>query len=187
MGRLIEADDSVLFVIDVQPAFLGKVEPGVADDLTDRIGWLVTLANRLDVPVLVTEEEPVDNGATHETVVAALGATLPRHAKPTFGLAGTPHLLDSARSHSRRTAVLVGLETDVCVTQSALGLLDDGWTVAVVVDAVASPGSSHEQGLQRMHAAGAVLVGTKGLAYEWLRSVDRLHLRPERPPAGIVL
>ncbi|HAP77328.1 MAG TPA: hypothetical protein DCR14_14740, partial [Acidimicrobiaceae bacterium] len=59
--------------------------------------------------------------------------------------------------------------------------------VAVVSDAVASPGSAHRQGLQRMRQEGVTLVGTKGLAYEWIGSVDRLSLLPTPPPPGLVL
>jgi nicotinamidase-related amidase len=69
--------------------------------------------------------------------------------------------------------VLCGLETDVCVAQSALGLLDTGKRVVVVEDAVASPGAAHAQGLARMSRAGVELVGVKGLGYEWLRTVER--------------
>ena len=76
--------------------------------------------------------------------------------------------------------MLVGMETDVCVAQSALGLLDTGYRVVVVRDAVAAPGAAHEQGLDRMRDAGAVLIGTKGLFYEWTRTVGRASEVEER-------
>ena len=96
--------------------------------------------------------------------------------------------MQAIRATERVTAVLVGLETDVCVAQTALGLLDEGMRVVVVSDSVASPGESYDQGLQRMCDSGAVMVGTKGLAYEWVRSVDRVALLPDRAaPSGIVL
>lgn len=187
MAHLLDADDCILVVIDVQPGFLDKIEPSRATDLVDRVAWLVELAHRLAVPIVVTEEEPEGNGSTHGAIVAALTPDHPRHVKPTFGVGGSPHIMEAIRAHDRGAAVLVGLETDVCVAQSALTLLDAGFRVAVVGDAVASPGGSHDQGLQRVRDAGAVLIGTKGLAYEWVRAIDRLHLLPGRAPAGIVL
>jgi len=187
MTGLLEVDDCILLVIDAQAGFLDKVDRSVASAVVDRIAWLVTLARRLGVPIVVTEEEPGRNGPTHADVVAALGPDHPRHVKPTFGLTRTPAIVDAVGAHGRGTAVLVGLETDVCVAQSALGLLDHGWRTAVVRDAVASPDTSHEHGLARLRDAGVTLVGTKGLAYEWIRSVDRIALLPDRSPAGIVL
>ncbi len=187
MSRRICADDSVLVVVDVQPHFLDKVDSAVATALVGRVAWLVELSQRLGVCVVVTEEEPERNGATHPLVSGVLPPSHPRHRKATFGLAGTSSILQAVQSHARSTVVLVGLETDVCVAQSALGLLDEGLRVAVVSDAVASPGSAHRQGLQRMRQEGVTLVGTKGLAYEWIGSVDRLSLLPTPPPPGLVL
>jgi nicotinamidase-related amidase len=72
----------------------------------------------------------------------------------------------------RRTVVLVGMETDVCVAHSALGLLDRGYRVVVVRDAVLAPGDAHDDGIERMRAAGVTLIGAKGLFYEWVRTVE---------------
>jgi hypothetical protein len=72
-----------------------------------------------------------------------------------------------------------------------LGLVEAGWRVAVVEDAVASPGDAHAQGLARMGSVGVELVGVKGLCYEWLRTVDRTHELDEflgsDQPLGIML
>ena len=93
--------------------------------------------------------------------------------KVVFGLADDPRVGPAVRDTQRGTAVLVGLETDVCVAHSALGLLDQGMRVVVVEDAVASPGSAHAAGLDRMRRAGVVGVVTKQLHYEWMRTVER--------------
>ena len=73
----------------------------------------------------------------------------------------------------------------------ALGLLDGSWTVVVVSDAVGCPGEAHEQGLTRMRDAGATLSGMKGIAYEWIRTVegiDRISRELWRnAPPGITL
>jgi len=95
--------------------------------------------------------------------------------KPTFGLAGTPEILAAVRETARRTAVVVGCETDVCVAQSALGLRDAGFECVVVADATFSPGEMHARGLDRLAAAGVMRNHAKGVTYEWLRSVERAH------------
>ena len=73
----------------------------------------------------------------------------------------------------RRTAVLVGPETDVCVTHSALGLLDRGYRVAVVVDdATYSPGDMHDARPAADRRGRCEIVHAKGVYYEWLRTLD---------------
>jgi nicotinamidase-related amidase len=173
--RLIDVGDSQLVVIDVQPGFLSKIEPNDAMDLAHRVRWLITLARRLNVPVTVTEEDPLLNGATDDAVLTALPSGPRRHEKPAFGLTGSPHILSAVQAHNRNTAVLCGLETDVCVAQSAVGLAAQGLRVIVVTDACASPDTGHDQGLQRMRDMGIELIGIKGLAYEWLRTVAEAY------------
>jgi nicotinamidase-related amidase len=120
----------------------------------------------------VTEEEPERHGATDASLRAVLpdGASVFR--KPTFGLAGTPEILDAVGAPARGTAVLVGCETDVCVAQSAIGLAESGLASVVVEDATFSPGKMHVRGLARLARAGVELNHAKGVTYEWLRTVD---------------
>ena len=191
MGRLLDVADSVLVVIDAQPGFLREVEDSRAREVEDRIRWLVKLATALGVPVVVTEEQPARNGATAAPILEAIPEGVERHVKEAFGLAACPPIMADLERHGRRTAVLCGFETDVCVAQSALGLLDAGWRVVVVKDAVASPGTGHAQGLTRMRDAGVELIGLKGLAYESLRTVERLSVLETQlagdVPMGITL
>lgn len=190
--RLLEANDSVLCVVDVQPGFLDKLEPGRRQPLVQRIAWLTALAGALGVPVVVTEEEPDRNGPTLGDILERLPAGTVRHVKPIFGLADVPEILAAVQRTGRGTAVLVGMETDVCVAHSALGLLDRGYRVAIVSDAVGAPGQAHDQGIERMRGAGAVIVGTKGLHYEWARTVEQAWALDEamegvKVPDGLTL
>jgi len=190
-ARSIDPEDSVLVVIDVQPAFVDKLDDEAADRVLGRIGFLVRLASELQIPTLVTEEAPDENGSTVQPVARWLPPDVRPHEKPIFGLAACPPIMADLERHGRGTAVLVGLETDVCVAQSALGLLDASWNVVVVSDAVACPGEAHEQGLTRMRDAGATLAGMKGVAYEWVRTVAGVDLISRElwrsAPPGITL
>jgi nicotinamidase-related amidase len=168
---LIDAADSVLCVIDAQPAFVHRLPEQDQRGLVGRIAWLCAIASKLHVPIIATEEEPERNGTTAEAIARRLPPGTPVFPKPIFGVAAVPEILDTLESIDRNTFVLAGLETDVCVLHSALGLIERGHRVAVVRDAVASPGESHHHGLERMRDAGAVVVGTKGLYYEWVRDV----------------
>ena len=114
--------------------------------------------------------------ATSIAVREALPADVGLVDKRVFGLVDQPETMASfaIAAGERKTAVLVGLETDVCVLHSALGLMALGYRVVVVVNAVGSPAPGNELGLARLRSAGAVLVDAKGLFYEWLRTVDEV-------------
>lgn len=190
LPRLLEREDCVLIVVDVQPGFFAASEQtsAKAADVVTRIAWLVRVAAALEVPIVVTEEQPDRNGPTDLTVRDALPPRTPVFTKPVFGLADVPEIVGAVDATSRQTAVLIGAETDVCVAQSALGLLDRGFRVAVVADATYSPDSMHDHGLRRIAEAGGVIVHAKGVYYEWLRTVDaaaafrRAHPDLEEPP-----
>ena len=170
---LIDVDDSVLVVVDVQKTFLHKLPEAESAILLERICWLIRVARWAGVPQVVMAEDLAGNGGVHPSVVGALAPGTRVHDKMHFGLAAEGRILQAVSGSNRNTAILVGLETDVCVCQSAFGLLEQKFRVAVVADAVGSPGPDHAYGLQRMRAAGIVVVGLKGLFYEWMRTVSR--------------
>jgi nicotinamidase-related amidase len=79
--------------------------------------------------------------------------------------------MEAVESTGRRTAILVGAETDVCVAQSAIGLADRGFRVVVVSDATFSPGPMHDHGLAHLRDAGVDVRHAKGIYYEWVRTL----------------
>lgn len=188
---LIEADDSLLIVIDVQDAFLDKLPRPDSERLLNNVCWLVKLAQWQQIPLVVTAEEFGQQPLAHR-LMETLPVNIPVFDKVIFGLAEQPDILAAVERTGRKTAVLVGLETDVCVLQSAMGLLERGFRVAVVTDATGSPAPGHQLGVNRMQSAGAIPLNMKGLFYEWLRTVEavqRFHreLPDMRGLAGAVL
>src|SRR5262245_15891756 len=172
-NTLLAAEDSILIVIDVQPVFLHKLAPEQHPPLLQRICWLIDIANWLRIPLVVTAEDITRDGTVDDQVAQRLPPDTPIYDKLVFGLAADPIIRAAVDRAQRTTAVLVGLETDVCVAHSALGLLSAGYQVAVVTDATGAPGTAHQFGLDRIRGAGGVIVGAKGLFYEWLRTVDQ--------------
>jgi nicotinamidase-related amidase len=170
---LIDVEDSLLAVIDVQKAFLDKLPPAEAQALLRRICWLIRVAQRLQVPLVATAEDIPNLGSVHSKVDDALPSGTPVYSKGAFDLATEPEILTAIERTGRRTAVLTGLETDVCIAQSAIGLLQESYRVVAVADATGSPGNGHAFGLERMRCAGALVLGFKGLYYEWQRTVER--------------
>lgn len=173
---LICRDDSVLIVVDLQPSFwderLDAGDAANAGAVASRASWLAGTATALGIPAVVTEEDSQGNGPTDASVLAALAPGTPVFAKPIFGLAACPDIMQAVGSTGRRTAVLVGFETDVCVTHSAVGLADAGYRVIVAEDAVFSPFGAHAPGLERLRGLGLELLRCKSIYYDWIRTLE---------------
>ena len=171
---LIDRDDSILMVIDAQPAFLDKLPERERRTLVAYLGWLIGVATWLEIPLVVTAEDLPRLGGVASELAPVLSDT-PTFNKMIFGLADDPAILAAVARTNRKTAILTGLETDVCVAQSALGLLERGYRVVAVADAIGAPEPAHAAGLSRMREAGVVIVNVKNLYYEWLRTVEQVR------------
>lgn len=189
---LLERDDSVLIVIDLQPKFwsdrLAKADAAEVKRAVTRASWLAGAAMALGVPAVLTEEDPARNGPTAVGVLMAVGRQAPVFTKPVFDLAACPDIMAAITATGRKTAILCGFETDVCVTHSAVGLLEAGYRVIVAVDAVYSPAGAQASGLARLRDLGVALVHCKGIYYDWVRTLEaalafeREHPELAEPP-----
>jgi nicotinamidase-related amidase len=189
---LIRRDDSALLVIDAQEGFYGDergdVDRPAFELALARVAWIAGLARALEVPAVVTEEDPATNGPTAPGVLARLPATAAVLVKPVFAAADNPPIRAALDTTGRHTIVAVGLETDVCVAHSAISLMERGYHVAAVTDAVFSPGAAHLHGLDRLRAEGVQLLSAKELFYDWtrtladVRALVRAYPELETPP-----
>lgn len=190
---LVEVNDCILIIIDIQDYFLKKLPPERVELLISRVGWLMEIAKILNVPMLVTAEESGRLNGMTESLASKIPPGTPVFNKMSFGLASQAEILEAVRVNGRKTAVLVGLETDVCVAQSAIGLLQNDFSVVAVSDATDSPGDAHEVGLERMKNAGVLVTSLKSLFYEWIRTVEMSNTIGQEHgdrigrPKGIVL
>ena len=183
---LIERDDSVLIIIDSQPRFWGDaldaVDAAGAEAAIARATWLAATARALGVPAVLTEEDPERNGPTAAQILAVVGPEAPLFTKPVFSLAACPDIMAAIAATGRKTAVLAGFETDVCVTHSAVGLSEAGYRVVVAADAVYSPAGAQAYGLARLRDLGVQLVHCKGIFYDWVRTLEAaLAFQDEQP------
>lgn len=188
---LFHRDRSCLLVIDVQQYFLDKLPLDQRAPLVARIGWLMRVARALDIPIIATAEDIARDGP----VVSDLAALLPEGQavwdKMVFGLYDQPDIRAAVTACGRQEFVLVGLETDVCIAHSALGLAAAGHRVAVLEDGCGSPPPHHAAGLLRLRDAGVTVTTIKGMHYEWVRDLATLaRLRRgigTALPAGLTL
>ena len=171
---LLDVKDSQLIVIDVQSDFLDKLPAEEHEQVLRHVCWLVELAKWCRVPLVITAEQ-FEQMPLPDQLSKALPANTPVYNKMVFGLTDQEDIFQAVQENERKTAVLIGLETDVCVLHSALGLLEKGYRVAVVTDAVGTPPPNAKYALKRLQNAGVILLNTKGLFYEWTRTVENIE------------
>ena len=189
-SSLLDVNDSLLITIDIQPWFVKKENKAENNPLLQRMCWVIQVANWLQVPLVVTAEDIPRTGSICEEVAQVLPPETKIFNKMIFGLAAQPDILEAVQATGRKTAVLIGYETDVCVAHSALGLIDLGYRVTVVADATGSPGETHQFGLERIRGAGGIILSTKGLYYEWIRTVEKARAFEAsgiQTPEGLIL
>jgi nicotinamidase-related amidase len=161
----LTAADSVLVVVDVQDKLLAKVPSAAV--LVQNAAFLLDAAALLGVPAVGTEQYPKGLGPTTAEIARRLPDGLP--AKTAFSCCGAAGFLTDLRSLGRPNVVLAGMETHVCVLQTALDLLEAGFTVYLPVDALASRSViDHDAALRRLERAGAVLTTAETVAFEWV-------------------
>jgi len=190
-GGLIERERSCLLVIDVQQYFLDKLPLHERAPLVQRIAWLMRVARALEIPLIATAEDIERNGPLVPELAAQLPAQTTAFNKMIFGLMGQADIKAAVDASKRDCFVLVGLETDVCIAHSALGLAAAGHRAVVIDDACASPPPHHAHGLRRLRDTGITVSSVKGVFYEWVRDLQTYRrLQPQLNaalPEGLTL
>ncbi len=155
--------DSGLLVIDVQTRLMDKMADRTR--VIANIARLIDGARVLGLPVQATEQYPKGIGPT----VPELAARLPeRPEKLSFSCCSLSDVAERFRTRGVHRVLLAGIETHVCVQQTALDLLADGFHVYVAADAVTSRKElDRDVALRRMEHAGVVLTTTEAALFEW--------------------
>jgi nicotinamidase-related amidase len=165
LPMLMRADHSTLLVIDIQERLCPALHEAAA--LVENSAWLIEVAQRMNVPVLVSEQYPKGLGPTVAALQPLLEGVTPVE-KLRFSTAREKALL-AQLGGERRQFVVCGAEAHVCVLQTVLELLDAGREVFVVEEAVTSRTLANKQlALARMRQAGAQIVSREMVAFEWL-------------------
>ena len=174
-SMLISAPRSALLMIDIQERLVPAVHQGervIANSVV-----LMKAATALDVPILVSEQYPKGLGRT-VTPIADLAAADSTVAKTHFSCTRDEGFVRKARRLDRQQIVVAGIEAHVCVLQTVSGLLEMGFAVFVVEDATASrTRRNHGVAVERMRAAGAEIVTTEMVVFEWLMKAGTAEFR----------
>ena len=163
---MLEIDNAVLLVIDIQGKLASLMQE--KERLYDNASRMIRAAEVLGIEVICTEQYPQGLGPTVPEIAEHLNVeTIEKLA---FSCCGEEAFVTALKETQRTQVLIVGIETHVCVYQTAMDLLAGGYEVYVVTDAVSSRTESNRQlGLQRMRDAGAVMTSVEMALFEMLK------------------
>ena len=165
--RLLDENDSLLLIIDVQEKLVTAVNKISVIDKTTK---LVKAAGILGIPVIVSEQYPQGLGDTVKEVTENLPVNTYIQEKTSFSILNEQGFLDKLKSYGKKQIVLCGIETHICVYQTAIELANAGFEVTVVNDACASRNKyEFEQGISVMQSGGAKISCLEMILFEWLK------------------
>ena len=157
---------AALVVVDIQERLLPAIFE--KERVVQNALRLIQGATALQVPILVTEQYRKGIGPTVPEVAAAVPGFAPME-KLAFSACGAGGFVEALKAKDRADIILCGIEAHVCVCQTCLDLVDHGFRVFVVADAISSrTAENHRLAIERMAAAGAVMVSTEMILFELL-------------------
>ncbi|MEO7453371.1 MAG: isochorismatase family protein [Fimbriimonadales bacterium] len=162
---LCNRDASGLIIVDLQDSFLAPI--GARDAVLHRSKFLIEVANLLQVPILATEQYATRMGSTTQSIQEKLGSA-PKMDKLCFSGCRNEEFWSAWEALGRNQVVIIGIETHICVTQTALDFLVRGYDVFVCEDATNARLGAHEGALKRLRHEGVAVTHTESVAYEWL-------------------
>jgi nicotinamidase-related amidase len=164
---MLTVTDSVLLVIDVQEKLFRVMYQ--KEQLADNLQRLIKGIQVLEVPVLVTEQYPQGLGPTIPEIAQLLADVKP-YPKVNFSCCGDEAFLQGFKQLRRKQVLIAGIESHVCVYQTAADLIAAGYEVYVVSDAVSSRTEQNKNtGIKMMLQSGSKLTGTEAALFELLK------------------
>jgi isochorismate hydrolase len=164
-------------VIDVQAVLMKKMNQEVGKNVIQNIRTLLTFAKEMTIPILMTEQYPEGLGHTVPEIKMKMGSILPIE-KVSFSCCGVVVFNNQLNQLGRKQIILTGIETHVCVLQTAIDLIQEGYEVHVVADAICSRKRlDWEIGLRWMEKKGAMISTTEIIAFQLLKEAGTEEFR----------
>ena len=165
----LKKEDSTLVVVDMQEKLMSAM-PEIESRLTVKnVRILLDAARILGIPIHVTEQYPKGLGPTIGEIRESAGEEFHPIEKLIFSCARSDEFMGELKGLGRGSVILCGVETHVCVLQTAIDLVNDGYRVYVPADAVASRKElDWEKGIELMDKAGAVVGTTEAFLFQLL-------------------
>jgi len=172
---MFKEDQCILVIVDVQGKLAGLMSG--AEQVVEKISQLIRGFKVLGLPMIYLEQMPEKLGSTVDGLSVLL-ANETAISKTTFSCMGTDVFNAALTKTGRKQVILVGIEAHICVYQSARDLLNEGYEVAVLEDAVSSRTEVNKRiGIEKMAKLGAEIYSVEMLLFEILADASHSKFR----------
>lgn len=174
--RVLDITKTALVVVDIQEAFRHAIND--FSIIASRASMAVRGFLILGLPVFITEQYPKGLGRTAEEILFSLPAEFEFIEKTAFSSCGAEDFLEKLKAANIKQVVLCGLETHICVNQTAHDLLANDYDVHVLTDCVSSRyGHDREAALKKMSESGVISSSVEMALFELLRDAKQEHFK----------
>ena len=176
MSQLLDSNNSILLLVDIQTRLINAMPEEAAENMLEYSSRLAKAANLLNIPVFLTEQYPKGLGATADSLNNELNSGTQRFEKTNFSCCAANGFMDALKQSGRKQIIITGQEVHVCILQSTLDLMQQGYQVHILEDASCSRKAENKfYALQRMQQAGATISNFESVLFEWLRDAKHTH------------
>ena len=167
---VMTTENTQLVILDIQ----GKLSQIVyqSEEVLRNSSILIEGCKHLELPIVWVEQMPDKLGVTHPAIAELLSSKTPVK-KSSFSAWDNIEFQQQLYDNQRKKVLLIGIETHICIYQTAVDLLANGYEVSVIADAVSSRTESNKQiGLTMLRDAGATLLSTEAALFALLRTAQ---------------
>lgn len=178
-SRLLTRENTALIIIDVQEKLLAVMQD--KEKIVENILKLIDFAKIIDLPIVLTEQYPKGLGSTIKQIKDKIPEIVPIE-KTVFNCFAAEGFKEKLETNNISTIIITGIESHVCVSQTALDALDHNMQVCVISDATSSRTlENHRIGLERMRDNGIIIASTEMLIFELLKDAKTKEFKEAQP------
>jgi len=166
---MLDLNDCLVVIIDVQDRLVGMLNK--QEPIVKATSILLNAANIMNIPAILTEQYPQGLGKTVFELTSVMDECNEIIEKTSFSAVQTEEFINKLQQTGKKTIIIGGIETHICVYQTACELIESGYNVVVVKDACGSRSSDcFKTGIQLMKEAGAKISNVETVLFELLRT-----------------
>lgn len=178
----LHRDRTICIIIDLQTQLMSAMEEHVKTLIEKNNNLLISSFKTLDIPIIITEQYPRGLGITCESVRQSLDDRYNPIEKVVFSCWREPSFREKVKAFQPETVILTGIETHVCVLQTALDLLGEGYKVHIPADAVCSRFKSDwKSALDLLNSSGVVITSVETVVFQLLEKAGTPEFKAISP------